>query len=257
MSVFSDAIEGPPGAAARWSAIDWPAVRRHVSRLQARLVKATKAGQWHRVRSLQRLFANSFSAKLLAVERISSNRGRHTPGVDGVVLKTSRAKWQQAQKLGAKDYKPQPLRRTYIPKKNGKRRPLGIPTQADRAEQALELLALDPVSECLADTCSYGFRKARSVRDAVARSFLSLSGQRRAHWVLEGDIRGRVSTWFAMRMARRYRRETDGVKVPWPQLFVRGPSRRSGLRSDPSAQVTLNDRCKAAGCNISELESAS
>ncbi len=190
MSVVVDAIEGPLGAAARWSSIDWPAVRRHVSRLQTRIVKATKAGQWHRLRSLQRLLANSFYAKLLAVERICSNRGKRTPGVDGVVLKTPQSKWQQAQKLGAKDYKPQPLRRSYIPKKNGKRRPLGIPTQADRAEQALELLALDPVAECLADTCSYGFRKERSVHDAIARCFLSLSSQRKAEWILEGDIRG-------------------------------------------------------------------
>lgn len=60
-----------------------------------------------------------------------------------------------------------------------------------------------------------------------------------------------------MRMARRYRRKTNGVKVPWPQLSVRGPSRRSGGWSDPSAQVILNDRCKTAGCNISEPISAS
>ncbi len=145
MSVGLGAIEGPPGAAACWSIIDWPAMRRHVSRLQARIVKAIKAGKWHRARSLQRLLANSFYAKLLAVDRVCSNRGKHTPGVDGAVLKTPKSKWQQAQKLSAKDYKPQPLIRTYIPKKNGKRRPLGIPTQADRAEQALELLALDPV----------------------------------------------------------------------------------------------------------------
>ncbi len=190
MSVAIDAIEGPSDMAARWSDIDWPAVRRHVSRLQTRIVKAIKADEWHRARSLQRLLAKSFYAKLLAVERISSNRGKHTPGVDGVVLKTPQSKWQQAQKLGAKDYKPQPLRRSYIPKKNGKRRPLGIPTQADRAEQALELLALDPVAECLADTCSYGFRKERSVHDAIARCFLSLSSQCKAQWILEGDIRG-------------------------------------------------------------------
>lgn len=183
-------IEGPRDAAARWLSIHWATIRHHVRRLQTRIVKAVKAGRWHRVRSLQRLLANSFYAKLLAVERISSNRGKRTPGVDGQVLKTPQSKWQQAQKLGAKDYQPRPLKRTYIPKKNGKRRPLGIPTQADRAEQALELLALDPVAECLADTCSYGFRKERSVHDAIERCFDSLCGQRKAGWILEGDIRG-------------------------------------------------------------------
>ena len=136
-----------------------PEIRRHVSRLQARIVKAVRAGNWHRVRCLQRLLANSFAAKLLAVKRVSSNRGKRTAGVDGIVLKTPAQKWRQAQQLNAKDYEPKPLRRIYIPKKNGKRRPLGIPVQADRAEQALELLALDPVSETLADKCSYGFRQ--------------------------------------------------------------------------------------------------
>ncbi len=111
MSIVIDAIEGPLGAAVQWSGIDWSYVRHHVSRLQTRIVEAFKAGLWHRARSLQRLLANSFYAKLLAVERISSNRGKRTPGVDGVVLKTPQSKWQQAQKLGAKDYKPQPLRR--------------------------------------------------------------------------------------------------------------------------------------------------
>ena len=57
--------------------------------------------------------------------------------------------------------------------------------------------------------------------------------------------------------ARRYRRETNGVQVPWPYLSVRGPSRRSGLCREVQAQVTLNDRCKAAGCNNRELTSAS
>jgi RNA-directed DNA polymerase len=111
MSVVIGAIEGPSDMATCWSDIDWSVIRRHVSRLQIRIVKAIKADQWHRARSLQRLLANSFYAKLLAVERISSNRGKHTHGVDGVVLKTPQSKWQQAQKLGAKDYKPQPLRR--------------------------------------------------------------------------------------------------------------------------------------------------
>ena len=183
-------IEGPQGAAANWSTIDWTRIRRHVSRLQARIVKAVRAGNWHRVRCLQRLLANSFAAKLLAVKRVSSNRGKHTAGVDGVVLKTPAQKWRQSQQLNAKDYKPKPLRRIYIPKKNGKRRPLGIPVQADRAEQALELLALDPVSETLADECSHGFRKERSTQDAMAGCFLALCRRQSAEWILEGDIRG-------------------------------------------------------------------
>ncbi len=186
----SGIIEGPRDAAARWSTIDWPTIRRHVSRLQARIVKAIKAGQWHRVRSLQRLLTRSFAAKLWAVKRVCSNRGKRTAGVDGLVLDTPAARWRQAQRLNAKDYVPQPLRRSYVPKKNGKRRPLGIPTQADRAEQALELLALDPVAEYLADTCSYGFRKERSTHDAMAGCFLSLCRKHSAQWIWEGDIRG-------------------------------------------------------------------
>jgi len=183
-------IEGPQGAAAHWSTIVWSRIRRHVSRLQARIVKAVRAGKWHRVRCLQRLLANSFAAKLLAVKRVSSNRGKRTAGVDGMVLETPAQKWRQAQQLNAKEYKPKPLRRIYIPKKNGKRRPLGIPVQADRAEQALELLALDPVSETLADRCSYGFRQGRSTQDAMAGCFQALCRHTSAEWILEGDIRG-------------------------------------------------------------------
>jgi RNA-directed DNA polymerase len=182
-------IEGPQGAAARWSSIDWSAVRRRVRRLQARIVKALKAGKWHRVRCLQRLLARSWAAKLLAIKRVCSNRGKHTAGVDGVILATPAQRWRQAQQLNAKDYRPQPLRRIYIPKKNGKRRALGIPTQADRAEQALEQLALDPVSETLADSCSYGFRYGRSTQDAIEACFNALSRRTSAEWILEGDIR--------------------------------------------------------------------
>lgn len=81
-------MEGPRGAAASWSSIDWAKISRHVSRLQPRIVKAVRAGRWHRVRCLQRLLANAFAAKLLVVRRVSSHQGKSTAGVDGMVLET-------------------------------------------------------------------------------------------------------------------------------------------------------------------------
>lgn len=94
-------------------------------------------------------------------------QGEKTPGVDGVLWQGAGAKWQATTSLYRRGYRPQPLRRIYIPKKNGKIRPLSIPTMTDRAQQALHKLALAPVAETLADGNSYGFREGRSCADAV------------------------------------------------------------------------------------------
>lgn len=184
------AIDDRKGNGALWNSIDWEKARRIVNRLQTRIVKAVKAEDKQKVRSLQRLLARSFSGKLIAVKRVSENRGKRTAGVDDKLLDTPAKKWRQACQLNRKDYRPQPLKRQYIPKKNGKKRPLGIPVMQDRAEQCLELLGLEPVAECTSDTHSYGFRKKRSVQDAIGACFNALRGSGSAQWILEGDIKG-------------------------------------------------------------------
>lgn len=174
----------------KWHDIDWETCHITVRKLQVRIAKAVKHKQWRRVRSLQRLLVRSFSAKAIAVKRITENRGRKTSGIDGVTWGTPLAKWKAINLLKAQGYKPKPLRRVYIPKSNGKCRPLGIPTMHDRAMQALYMLALEPVSETNADRNSYGFRPQRSTADAIEQLFVNLSRKHSAQWVLEGDIKG-------------------------------------------------------------------
>jgi len=138
-----------------------------VRRLQQRLVQAAQQRKWRKVRALQHLLTHSRSAKLLAVLRVTENDGKNTPGVDGVTWTTPAKQREAVDTLRQRGYQPQPLRRVYIPKKNGKLRPLGIPTMKDRAMQALYLLALDPVAETTADPNSSGFRRERSSADAL------------------------------------------------------------------------------------------
>lgn len=152
-----------------WDSIDWPQCRQAVRKLQARIVKAVKEKRWRVVRRLQRLLTRSMSAKFIAVKTVTENRGKNTPGVDGVTWKTPTDKFNAALSLNLKGYKPLPLRRAYIPKSNKKRRPLGIPTMGDRAEQCLQKLALEPIAETLADPNSYGFRPKRSTADAIEK----------------------------------------------------------------------------------------
>src|SRR3954464_5609862 len=172
-----------------WTTIEWPRVRQEVRRLQMRIAKATQAGRHRREQALQWLLTHPRAAKVLPVARVTTNRGAKTPGVDNVIWRSDKQKLQAAINLKRHGYKPRPLRRHYIPKPNGKLRPLSIPTMHDRAMHALHAFALAPIAETLADKNSYGFREGRRCADALEQCFTCLAQKASGPWVLEGDIK--------------------------------------------------------------------
>jgi RNA-directed DNA polymerase len=172
-----------------WLSIDWKACRHEVRKLQMRIAKAVREGHWRKVKALQWLLTHSFSAEALAVRRVTENQGKNTPGVDGVTWATPQEKSAAIDSLRRAGYQPKPLRRIYIPKSNGRKRPLSIPVKKCMAMQALYKLALEPVAETLADRDSYGFRPERCTTDAIEQLFNVLAQKNSAQWILEGDIR--------------------------------------------------------------------
>ncbi|CAI8851915.1 group II intron reverse transcriptase/maturase [compost metagenome] len=184
------AVPALSGTPQQWHDIDWCRVQRNVRAMQVRIAKACREGKWRRVKALQRMLTRSRSARYLAVRRVTENQGKRTAGVDRVLWDTPDAKWKAANGLKRHGYKPRPLRRVFIPKSNGKERPLGIPTMTDRAMQALYLLALAPIAETKGDPNSYGFRIERSTADAMGQLFVCLSKKVSAQWILEADIQG-------------------------------------------------------------------
>ncbi|MFM0120133.1 group II intron reverse transcriptase/maturase [Paraburkholderia sp. RL18-101-BIB-B] len=173
-----------------WHAIDWRRVERNVRGMQIRIAKATREGNWRRVKALQRMLTRTLSAKLYAVRRVTQNQGARTAGVDRELWDSPESRWLAVGRLKRHGYRPLPLRRVFIPKANGKERPLGIPTMQDRAMQALHLLALEPVSESTSDPNSYGFRLNRSTADAMAQIRVCTARKTSSRWVLEADIKG-------------------------------------------------------------------
>ena len=157
------------GSALDWDRINWLRVEQTVRRLQHRIFMAKVRGDRQRMESLQRLLASSWSAKLLAVRKVAQeNDGRKTPGIDGVVSISDEDRVRLLKDgLNLRGYRPLPVRRVFIPKANGKLRPLGIPTLKDRAMQCLVKLALEPEWEAVFEPNSFGFRPGRSVHDAA------------------------------------------------------------------------------------------
>lgn len=178
------------GRTVDWNGINWSRAQQAVERLQMRIAKAVRERRWGKARALQWLLTRSFYGRTIAVKRVTENQGKDTPGVDREIWNTSRRKAGAILSLRRRGYRPSPLRRVFIPKANGKQRPLGIPTMRDRAMQALHLLALEPIAETTADRNSFGFRPKRASRDAAEHCFNALRLPSCAQWVLDADISG-------------------------------------------------------------------
>jgi len=189
-TIFIEQTGQPPP---NWDQIDWGQVERKVRRLQERIYRATQRQEWQAVRSLQKLLARATANKLLAIRRVTQqNQGKSTPGLDGKVYLTSEARSTLGREsFSLKDYRPQPVRRVYIPKSDGKKlRPLGIPTILDRVQQAIVKAALEPEWEARFEANSYGFRPGRCCTEAIVQLHNTLNKQGSSEWILDADISG-------------------------------------------------------------------
>src|SRR5271157_1482377 len=186
-----ETVNGPEGVT-EWDLISWGVHEENVARLRQRIFTAVRDGDWPKVRNLQKLLLRSWSNALVSVRQVTQrNAGRHTAGIDGVVVLDSAARMAMAREVlrTMSSWDPMPVRRVYIPKANGKQRPLGIPVLMDRCHQARVRNALEPEWEAKFDARSYGFRPGRSCADAIGSLYSILKGPRAQRvWILDADL---------------------------------------------------------------------
>lgn len=182
-----------------WQAIKWQKAEKYVEKLQQRIFRAEKRNDKRKVRDLQRMLQKSKSALLVSIRRVTQvNKGKRTAGVDGFKALTAPERlglYRQMVNMDISKHNPKPAYRTYIKKKNGKLRPLGIPTIKDRVYQNIVKLTLEPQWEARFEPSSYGFRPKRSCHDAIANIFNVLKGNdSKRSWIFEGDFKSCFDT---------------------------------------------------------------
>ena len=170
-----------------WNLIPWRKLERRVFKLQKQIYRASKANDYKKIHNLQRLLMKSWSAKCLAIRKVTQeNQGKKTAGVDGIKSLSPKARMKLIGQLKIGN-KAKPTRRIWIPKPGkDEKRPLGIPTIYDRANQALAKLALEPEWEAKFEENSYGFRPGRSAHDAIKAIWDKVV--HKPKYVLDADI---------------------------------------------------------------------
>ena len=172
-----------------WNTLPWRELERGVFKLQKRIYQASRKGEAKTVHRLQRLILTSTSAKLIAVRKVTQdNQGKKTAGVDGKTALNATERMELVKHLEMES-KSKPVRRVWIPKPGkDEKRPLGIPTIADRAKQALVKMAMEPEWEARFEPNSYGFRPGRSCHDAIEAVYGAI--RHKNAYVLDADIKG-------------------------------------------------------------------
>jgi len=236
-----------------WKSINWKDIKRNVDRIQGKIFLATKNKEWKKLKNLQKLAIKSFHFHLFAVKQITIvNQGKYTAGIDGELCGSIRDRYEllyQLKNFNLKDYKPSPIKRVYIPKPNGEKRPLGIPTIFDRCVQMLYKMILEPEFEQKFHKNSFGFRPGRCSQDAVELIKRNLQGYQEKY-ILDADIRGFFDNIDHDMLLKKFQPRFQNIIGKWLKAKIvenntnRIPTKgtpQGGVISPLLANVVLND----------------